>query len=421
MSLTLLLDLDDTLLDTHLEAFTPAYFQALSRHMANHTAPEVMLGALLAGVKLMNQSEDPAQTLEEIFDADFYPKLGGSKHDLVHLIEDFYDNVFPQLGQHTQQRPDAVPFVEWAWSCGYRIAIATDPLFPRKATYHRLRWAGFEPERFELVSTFEHFHFSKTYPAYYAEVLGRLGWPDGPVLVVGNDPARDLIPAHRLGLKTFFIESEPVSSPHAAAAMASVAHLPQAQAQKNAETAQVEFVAGRGKLADLRPWLESIELSSLEPSFKSREAVLAIMASTPAVLRSLSSALTNEGWRHEPTREDWAMNEIVCHLRDTEREIHQMQLNLMMQREAAFLPRPDSSVWANEREYLNVDGNSALAEFALARIESLERLKGLSENIWSRSARHAIFGPTHFLEVVNFMADHDRLHVQQAWKTLKSV
>ncbi|HSA99000.1 MAG TPA: HAD family hydrolase, partial [Anaerolineales bacterium] len=294
MSLTLLLDLDDTLLDTNLETFMPAYFQALARHLASHAAPEVMLRALLAGVNLMNESEDPTRTLEEIFDADFYAKLGFSKHDLIHIIEEFYDNVFPQLAQHTRQRPEAVPFVEWAFGRGYRIAIATDPLFPRKATYHRLRWAGFEPDRFDLVSTFEHFHFTKTHPAYYAEVLGRLGWPEGPVLMVGNDIARDLAPAHRLGLKTFLVDGESASNPG--------------------------FEAGRGKLADLRLWLESVNVSTLEPSFTSREAVLAIMVSTPAVLRSLSSSLTEQDWKHEPTRHDWAMNEIICHLRDTERE-----------------------------------------------------------------------------------------------------
>jgi FMN phosphatase YigB (HAD superfamily) len=411
MSLTLLLDLDDTLLDTNLDAFMPAYFQALARHMANHTAPDVMLRALMAGVNLMNENEDPTYTLEEIFDIDFYAKLGGSKHDFIHVIEEFYDNIFPQLGKHTRQRPEAVPFVEWALGRGYRIAIATDPLFPRKATYHRLRWAGFEPEQFELVSTFEHFHFSKTYPAYYAEVLGRLGWPEGPILMVGNDIARDLLPAHRLGLKTFFIDAEAASSPGPSPALAPGASV---------DAAQGEFVAGRGKLADLRPWLESIDLSTLEPSFKSRETVMAILVSTPAVLRSLSSPLTEESWKHEPAHNDWAMNEIVCHLRDMEREIHQMQLDLMLQKEGAFLPRPDSAVWANEREYLNLDGKSALTEFASARIETLKTLKGLDENIWSRAARHAIFGPTNFLEVVSFMADHDRLHIQQSWKTIKS-
>jgi FMN phosphatase YigB (HAD superfamily) len=394
MSLTLLLDLDDTLLDTNLDAFMPAYFQALSQHMAKHSAPSTMLRALIAGVNLMNESEDPARTLEEIFDADFYAQLGFSKHDLIDILEAFYDQVFPALAHHTRQRPDAVPLVEWANSRGYRIAIATDPLFPRKATYHRLRWAGFDPEQFELVSSFEHFHFTKTHPAYYAEVLGRLGWPEGPILMVGNDPVRDLIPAHRLGLKTYLVDGESGSSPG--------------------------FETRRGKLADLRPWLESINLSTLEPAFKSRDGVLAIMISTPAVLWSVSALLTDDQWKHEPTHDDWAMNEIICHLADTEREIHQMQLNLMIEREGAFIPRPDSGVWASEREYFNIDGKSALAEFTRARMENIKTLKGLDENIWNRSARHAIFGPTDFLEVTSFMADHDRLHVQQAWKTLQS-
>ena len=396
MSLTLLLDLDDTLLDTNLEAFVPVYFQALSQHLAPYTEPNTMLRALISGVSLMNESEDPTRTLQAIFESDFYARLGIRREEVADHLEEFYDDIFPELAQYTGPRPEAVPLVEWALSRGYRIAIATDPLFPQKGTYHRLRWAGFDPDDFELVSSFEHFHFTKTHPAYYAEVLGRLGWPEGPVLMVGNDVERDLAPAHRLGLKTFYVDGVSGSSPGS-------------------------FSSSQGKLADLRPWLESIDLSTLEPSFKSPEAVMAIMASTPAVLQTLSSALTAEDWRKEPSHEDWAINEIVCHLRDTEIEIHQMQLRLMIEKEGAFIPRPDSSVWANEREYLNVDGKSALTEFASARLESLRILKGLDEEIWKRSARHAIFGPTNFLEVTSFIADHDRLHVQQAWKTIKSV
>ena len=403
MSLTLLLDLDDTLLDTNLDAFVPVYFQALSKHMADQALPNTMLRALISGMNSMNESEDSTRTLQEIFDADFYPKLGVAREEMVELLEDFYDHVFPTLAQHTRQKPDAVPFIDWAFSCGYRIAIATDPLFPRKATYHRLRWAGFDPDRFELVSTFEHFHFTKTHPAYYAEVLGRMGWPEGPILMVGNDIERDLIPAHLLGLKTFLVDGDYASGPGPF------------------DTAQGKFEVGWSKLADLRPWLESINLSTLEPSFKSRDAVLAIMVSTPAVLQSLSASLTEGGWRKEPKRDDWAMNEIVCHLRDTEREVHQMQLKLMIEREGAFIPRPESDVWANEREYFSVDGKTALTEFALVRIENINMLKGLDEEIWARSARHAIFGPTNFQEVTSFIADHDRLHVQQAWKTMKSV
>jgi FMN phosphatase YigB (HAD superfamily) len=395
MSLTLLFDLDDTLIDTNLDAFVPAYFQALGQHLSGRVAPDVMFRALLTGTYLMSESEDPAHTLEEIFDSSFYEQLEIPKEELAEVLDDFYENVFPGLASHTKQREEAGSLINWAVSCGFRVAIATDPLFPRKATYHRIRWAGIDPEQMELISTFEHFHFTKTHPAYYAEVLGRLGWPEGPVLMVGNDVNRDLEPAHRLGLATYFVDGESAQGPG--------------------------FEAGHGRLEDLRPWLESVNSSVLEPSFKSKDAILAVMASTPAVLSSLTSSLTEDEWRHEPTRDDWAMNEIVCHLRDTEREIHMLQLQLLLEREGAFIPRPETGIWANEREYLNVNGHSALSEFAAARIEMLKILKEQSDGMWSRKARHAIFGPTDFQEVVGFVADHDRLHIQQAWKTLQSI
>jgi FMN phosphatase YigB (HAD superfamily) len=395
MSLTLLFDLDDTLLDSNMESFIPAYFQALTLHLENRVLPTVVLRALIHAANLIVESVDPTRTLQEVFDADFYSILGITKAEVAEAVNDFYENIFPTLHVHTRQRPETVSLMDWALACGYRVAIATDPLFPRQATYHRLRWAGLDPEKFELVSTYENFHFSKNHPAYYAEVLGQLGWPEGPVLMVGNDVQRDLISANRLGLKTYFIDGDAGSSPG--------------------------FEAGRGRLAELRPWLESMDVSKLEPSYKSREAIQAIMLSTPAALQSLTSALSAGQWQHEPARDDWAMNEIVCHLRDTEKEIHQLQLNLMLEKAEAFIPRPDTSVWASEREYLHVDGSQALKEFAAARLATLAKLSTVDENIWSRRARHAIFGPTNFREVLGFMAEHDQMHVQQVWQTLQKL
>jgi FMN phosphatase YigB (HAD superfamily) len=396
MTLTLLLDLDDTLLDTNLESFVPAYFQALSKHLARRVSPEIMLPALMSATRLMNESEDFTRTLKEVFDQDFYPKIGLSPDDLAGLLDDFYDNVFPSLGSLTRPRPDAASFVEWAFRQGFRLAIATDPLLPLKATRHRVRWAGFDPAQFELISAFEHFHFSKTYPAYYAEMLGRMGWPDGPVLMVGNDMQRDILPAQRLGLKTYHVDGSPASGSGPEADL-------------------------RGNLFDLRLRLESADLSMFEPDFKSPQAILAILSASPAVLRGMSLSRADSDWSREPTPGDWALIEIVCHLRDTEREIHHAQIRLFAEQGNPFIPRPDAAVWARERKYLNENGLQSLRAFAAARRETLSMLSVLNDADWMRPARHAIFGPTNFREVIGFMADHDRLHIQQAWKTLSVV
>ncbi|MDX1379338.1 MAG: DinB family protein, partial [Anaerolineales bacterium] len=236
---------------------------------------------------------------------------------------------------------------------------------------------------------------SKTYPSYYAEMLGQLGWPEGPVVIVGNDVQRDLVPADRLGLMTYLIEGNSASSPG-----------PE---------------AGRGRLADFRPWLESQNPTVLEPSFKSPEAIMAIISSTPAVLDSMTDLLPSEQWTYSPSPDDWTLNEVICHLRDTDMEIHALQLRLMSEKEDAFIPRPDSSIWANEREYLQVNGPEKLREFITARIQNINLIRKMDKSVWSRKARHAIFGPTDFTEVVGFIADHDRAHIQQVWKTLRAI
>jgi hypothetical protein len=108
--------------------------------------------------------------------------------------------------------------------------------------------------------------------------------------------------------------------------------------------------------------------------------------------------------------------EVVSHLRDTEREIHHMQIRLFDEQAEPFIYRTDNNVWEIQRNYLNEYCPSAVKDFTLARMETLAMLKDTTEADWGRRARHAIFGPTNFLEVCGFMADHDRLHIQQAWK-----
>lgn len=395
MKLTLLVDLDDTLLDTNLASFVPAYFQALSGHLQRFCSGGQTVRALVAGMNAMNTNEDPRRTLKAVFEDEFSTRLGIPMEVLAEAFDDFLVRVFPGMAGLTSQKPEAIRFVEWALSAGHRVGIATDPLFYRAATEERLRWAGFDPDQFALVSSADDFHFTKSHPAYFAEFLGRLGWEDGPVLMVGNDLNRDIVPAQRLGLKTFFVETGSTSDPGDDSAY--------------------------GTLTDLQAWVESVDLSAFEPSFKSRDAILGIMASTPAVLHGESASLTDAHWSHEPVPGDWSINEIVCHLRDTEREVHAIQLDLLIEKPDAFIPRPDSGVWASERDYLSEDGNAALEGFAEARIEIVNKLKALPETIWARKARHAIFGPTDFLEIMSFVGDHDRLHLQQASKTLQSL
>ena len=396
MKLTLLLDLDETLLNTNQDIFFPAYLQALSTNFASFLDPKLVMRALLSSIEKMNQNQDATRSLKDVFSDEFCPMVGMSREALDTHIDDFYSRVFPSLRGITSQIPEVQPFVDWAVAQGYRLVVATDPLLPRPATRQRVQWAGLEPEQFELISTFEDFHFLKNYPAYYAEVLGRIGWQDGPVLMVGNDMERDIMSARKLGLATFFIETEsgPTSGSEA---------------------------GPRGALADLRRYLETTDLASLTPSLKAKDAIMTVFSSTRAVLDGLLRNLSTDDWKRKLSASEWTLTELICHLRDTEREVHLMQLKLFSDKDEPFIPRPDTSVWASQRDYLHEDGPTALREFNDARLATLEILYSTPAEGWGRKARHAIFGPTDFREVAGFMADHDRMHIHQAWALLKKM
>ncbi len=91
----LLLDLDDTLLGNNMDSFVPAYLRGLSARLASVADPQKMVKALLEATDHMVADATPARTLEEKFDAVFFPALGLQRPAVQHLIDTFYRDDFP--------------------------------------------------------------------------------------------------------------------------------------------------------------------------------------------------------------------------------------------------------------------------------------------------------------------------------------
>jgi FMN phosphatase YigB (HAD superfamily) len=394
MPITLLLDLDDTLLNTNMDSFIPAYFQALSGALADVVAPQVMLPALMGGTKAMLSNTDPGLSLRTVFDAHFFSKLNLDRGVLQERIDQFYDEIFPQLGSLTTPIPEAARLVEWAFEQGHRVVIATNPLFPLKAVHHRMRWAGLPPEKysFNLVTSYENMHFTKENVAYYPEVLAQLGWPDDPAVMVGDDIEREVIPTRAAGLPVYWVRKTSHISPDAP-------DVPQ------------------GSLESFRTWLEKVGPDSLKIMFESSGALAANLRSTPAALATLTSSLPEAAWTKTPAPNEWCLTEIICHLRDVEREVNQVRIRKVLTEKNPFLVGEVTDAWVKERGCAGQDGPKALVDFIEARKETLQLLEGLQAE-WSRPARHAFFGPTTLKELIGFVAGHDRAHIQQVWKTI---
>jgi hypothetical protein len=126
-----------------------------------------------------------------------------------------------------------------------------------------------------------------------------------------------------------------------------------------------------------------------------------------------------ESWAVRPVPGEWSLTEVLCHLRDTDREVNVPRLQRFLTEELPFITAPDTNAWAAGREYHKQDGRRALADFVAARVPLLADLQRLAPADWDRRARHSIFGPTTLRETVGFMAEHDRLHIRQIWPMLR--
>jgi FMN phosphatase YigB (HAD superfamily) len=398
VKLTLLLDLDGTLLDNNVGAFLPAYTKALSEYSKAYVQPDLFVRTLLAATQKMVLNNLPDRTLKETFDDAFYPTLGLQEAEMRETFDRFYRDVFPTLKTITRPIPAAMKLVEDALERGYKVGIATTPLFPRTAILQRLEWAGITPQEQEiaLIPSYENFSFAKPNPTFYTEFLAKMGWPDEPVVMVGNNLDEDIAPARKIGLKTYFVPED--SSHH--------------QSQFK------EMASPGGSLEDVLPWIDSLSEEELRPDFSSPEALLAIMRATPAALTSLAYELPEEAWTLCPMPGEWCLAEITCHLRDVDAEVNIPRMKKILEEANPFLPGMDTDSWVSERKYIAQDCTEALTDFAQNRIQLLSVLENLRPEEWRRQARHAIFGPTELMEMVNIIAGHDRLHINQIYQTI---
>ncbi len=211
----ILFDLDDTLLDNKPERFLPPYFQALSSYVAHLVPPNRLIAALQQATGVMLADHDRSRSNADVFWEAFTPLIGIPQATMEPLTARFYEERFDDLARFTALRPAARPAVQTAFDHGYRVVIATNPLFPRRAIEHRLAWAGVPVTEFsyDLITTYENMHTTKPQPAYYSEIAARLALETAECLMAGDDPLRDVAPAQAVGMPVFWVNDPPPAGP----------------------------------------------------------------------------------------------------------------------------------------------------------------------------------------------------------------
>lgn len=398
MTSTILFDLDDTLLENSMDRFLPAYFKLLGFHLKQYYPAEKLPQLILQATDKMISNLNPSYTLEERFNQDFYQYINFSEEILNDSIVDFYQNIFPRLESQTKKIEGVPELIKKLSQEGLSIAITTNPLFPKQAILHRLTWAGIPAQEFDYktVTAFEEFHFAKPHPEYIAETLSQMGWPDGAVMCVGNDWEADILPAEELGIPTFFLGDLPQNK--------SVYQHP---------------LSASGNHSEIYPWIKTIQqnIKTFECTH-SPTAYIAILRSTAASLDTILRNISLKESKARPIKDEWSVVEIISHLFDVDKEVNIPRIKELKSNQDPFFTAINTDDWAKIKNYQDNQLAEMVSYFIQTRINLIDEILSLNNNDWKKTISHTVFGPTSVLEIIKFMAQHDRIHVQQIHKTL---
>ena len=201
---TVLFDLDGTLLPMDQDEFVKAYFKGLAAKLAlRGYDPQQLVKVIWAGTSAMIKN-DGSRRNEEVFWDVFCGAYGKEAEKDKDFIEEFYKAEFQNVKQVCGYEPKAAELVQGLKAAGYRVVLATNPLFPPIATESRIRCAGMEPEDFEFITTYDNSRYCKPNPEYYKEILKHLNVAAEECIMIGNDVSEDMI-TRELGMQVFLL------------------------------------------------------------------------------------------------------------------------------------------------------------------------------------------------------------------------
>lgn len=204
MITTILFDLDGTLLPMDQDKFVKSYIGRMAKKLAPYGYdPELLTAGLWKGTGAMVKNTGE-KTNEDVFWSAFNAIAGKDCREDEVLFMDYYCNEFQLVAQDCGFDPRASQAIAEIREKGYRVVLATNPLFPAIATHSRAKWAGLNPGDFDLITTYENSRHCKPNPDYYRDILATLNLKPENCVMVGNDVQEDMV-AQTLGMKVFLL------------------------------------------------------------------------------------------------------------------------------------------------------------------------------------------------------------------------
>lgn len=377
-----LLDLDNTLLHNPDRQFALAFMQAMDSHFKQTTNIDNVSSLFRKGIQTLSSHRDMMLTNTQVMEKIISDTTDIPIEQIQETLFSFYNTQYRDLERHTSPIANTQQLIDHILAQDIAVAIVTNPIYPQFAIHARLEWAGLSSyiNEFSFITHSDNMHFSKPHPAYYAEVVARIGIEFDEALIVGDSEVNDIQPARRVGLHTFHIT------------------------ESNTLDKLSEHI-------HTQDWQHQHHQHPLAP-----DMIIPQYEGNLGALFGLLTEVKEHQWTQRPDQNEWSIIQILYHLQQSEAQVQRHRLQAILDEENPFIVSQPSP--GPDLETCDSSGFHIANQFRRERLTTIQLLSGLNVNQWQRPARHSIFGMTTLLEMAHFTAQHDRLHINQLCQTL---
>ena len=139
-------------------------------------------------------------------------------------------------------------------------------------------------------------------------------------------------------------------------------------------------------------------------------SLLSQLAEMPPFLQHALAGLPTDLLRRSPEGDKSPLLEHLWHIRDCESDLYGLRIHRVLRESRPNLEPVEVEHWPAERDYMQRDGDTAVAEFAALRRKLVFDLSQLEEPSISRVGIRFDGTEINILGLVEQLADHDRDH-----------
>ncbi|MGQ9855646.1 MAG: HAD family hydrolase [Fervidobacterium sp.] len=195
------LDYDGTIIENAEEEFLKNYFGLLSKKL--NMSFEETLKLVMSSVQNSIANPDSSTNLFEKFGNAISERSGKSREYWISAFIDFYSSDFDNLKQITRPNRELIDLIS---STEKSLIFASNPLFPKIATYKRIQFAGLNPEMFYYIAHMENSTYAKPNPLFFKEIIEKLKLHPAECVMIGDSDFDKA--CEKVGIKFIHISEE---------------------------------------------------------------------------------------------------------------------------------------------------------------------------------------------------------------------